>query len=237
MWHIVAGFRQFLFPSRCICCREILEEPEADCCNVCYNELRMINQNYCQKCGKLHETKGDLCFDCRRNRHYFTQGRGVFVYEEPIKSSLFGLKFFKATWIGEKCGEILADYYQEEGLWDIDLVVPVPLHWYRFIGRGYNQAEIIVRSFSKRLRLPLDDKVLCRKKMTLPQKDLTDEERVRNLELAFRVKNQEVIQGKRILLVDDIYTTGSTIDSCAKVLLECGAIEVYFLTVAIGKGY
>lgn len=103
--------------------------------------------------------------------------------------------------------------------------------------RGYNQAEIIAKNLGQDLKIPCNSRILSRAKVTRPQKDLTDDERFHNLKLAFKVKNREEIVGKKILLIDDIYTTGATIDSCAKALLDEGASKVYFLTLAIGRGY
>ncbi len=230
-------FGEWLYPNRCIGCYELLEDLKADCCQLCYNELKMITKDYCEKCGKVHESKAPICFDCSKVSHSFQMGRGVFVYEGIIKKSLFGLKFFKQTWLGERFGRILADYYRHEGLWDVDLIIPVPLHLFRYLERGYNQAEIIARTLGLDLDLPCDSQVLYRKKMTKPQKNLKDDERIHNLDSAFKVKKRDRIVGKKILLIDDIYTTGATIDSCAKALLDEGASEIYFLTLAIGRGY
>lgn len=234
---ILGILMEWLYPKRCIGCYGLLEDEEADCCQLCYNEFKIITKGYCEKCGKLHEREEAICFDCRKVSHSFEAGRGVFVYEGLIKKSLFGLKFFKHTWLGYGFGRILAGYYRQENLWNVDLIVPVPLHLFRFMERGYNQAEIIAKNLGQDLKIPCNSRILSRAKVTRPQKDLTDDERFHNLKLAFKVKNREEIVGKKILLIDDIYTTGATIDSCAKALLDEGASKVYFLTLAIGRGY
>jgi len=162
----------------------------------------------------------------------------MFVYNEFLKKSLFGLKFFKQSWIGAEYGKLLGDYYLEHNLPDVDLIIPVPLHMIRYLERGYNQAEIIARELARSIDKPMYTNYLKRKRNTKPQKDLSDKQRPLNMLKAFRIKRQvsDKIKNKRILLVDDIYTTGATIDGCAKELLDKGAREVYFLTVAIGDG-
>ncbi len=230
------NFINWLYPKKCVFCQKEIKDNEADCCEICYNKIEKISDTYCTKCGKKHEVDEELCFDCKRMEHFFTNGRGMYVYEGVIKKSLFGLKFFKHTWIGHKYGKLLAKFYMENQLWEVDLVIPVPLHKGRYIERGYNQAEIITKAFCKEKLLPYNTKILRRIKATTPQKDLTDINRQKNMIKAFKVTDKSVINNKKILLIDDIYTTGATIDGCAKVLLECGADKIYFLTIAIGKG-
>lgn len=162
----------------------------------------------------------------------------MFVYEDLIKKSLFGLKFFKQTWIGKVFGKLLAEYYATIDFEVVNLVIPVPLHWLRYYKRGYNQAEVIATSFCKNTGLPLGKHILRRCRHTRPQKELTDQERMQNLMNAFSInaRQKKQIRGKKILLIDDIYTTGTTIDYCSKLLYENGAESVSFLTIAIGNG-
>jgi len=226
----------WLYPHKCVFCKEEIVEVEAECCEVCYNQVEIINECHCPKCGKKREVINELCYDCQVKKHYFNYGRGMFVYNTTVKKSLFGLKFFKHTWIGYVFGKLLAEFYIEENFNKVDMVIPVPLHYYRYLERGYNQAEILTKEFSNVTKIPMELKVLKRFRKTAPQKNLTDRQRCVNTLEAFRVYNEKRIVGKRILLIDDIYTTGSTIDGCAKALIEKGAKEIYFLTVAIGDG-
>jgi len=236
MKRIVSSFLNWLYPDRCVFCQEIVKDCHEEYCESCISDVRIIDKSFCEKCGKLHKGDTGLCYDCRKHRHYFTQGRAMFVYDEPVKSSLFGLKFFKHTWIGRKYGLLLGRFFVEQDLWEVDMIVPVPLHYGRRIERGYNQARIIADYMSPIIDVPVSHKLLSRVKATKPQKDLSDHKRHRNLINAFKVKGDDA-RGKRVLLIDDIYTTGATIDGCAKVLKESGAVKVYFLTVAIGSGF
>lgn len=230
---------RFIYPTKCVICGHKLEQQTAQMCEACYNKVKVIHRKACVKCGKPRATEHTLCYDCRHKKHVYQQGRAMFEYNQITKKSLSGLKFFGYTWIGKVYGELLAGYYNTCCRYPVDYVIPVPISRGRFIQRGYNQAEIIGRAFSKELKLPILAKGLCRAKGTSPQKDLSDKERILNMKDAFRVPSQmkDKIQGKNILLIDDIYTTGTTIDSCAKVLMDQGAGTIYFLTVAIGNGY
>ena len=127
------------------------------------------------------------------------------------------------------CGEAVRS-------WNPDLLIPIPLHKSRRRKRGFNQAELIARGLGKELGIPVSADSLLRTKKTSPQKELNDQERKSNLKNAFQLAKDNV-KFKKILLIDDIYTTGSTIDAAASVLLDHGAEKVYFLCISIGRGY
>lgn len=228
----------FLYPTKCVVCGKRLENQTAEICDICYNELTIIEEFACPKCGKHRKKSGNLCFDCKKENHLFNAGRGMLVYNTLTKKSLSGLKFFGYTWIGKIYGKLLAEYFQKWCHYPVDFVIPVPIHWTRYVQRGYNQAEVIAYSFSIYSQLDILPKGLKRIRHTKPQKELNEQERIQNLSLAFKVNKKYIsdIQGKNVLIIDDIYTTGSTIDGCTKALRQAGASQVYFLTVAIGDG-
>ena len=137
------------------------------------------------------------------------------------------------------------DFYVQEMLrncgyavrsWNIDLIVPIPLHKSRRRKRGFNQAELIAKKLGKELGIPVSVDTLFRTRKTKPQKELNDQERKSNLKNAFEIGKND-LEFKKILLIDDIYTTGSTIDIATTILLEHGAEKVYFLSISIGRGY
>jgi ComF family protein len=122
-----------------------------------------------------------------------------------------------------------------------DILVPVPIHKSKYRERGYNQTEILANGIAKGLNIPVLPHLLIRDKKTLPQKQLSDKERLRNLQEAF-ILNDKVFSEyprkiKSILLIDDIYTTGSTIEACTNVLMRNGIENIYFITLCIGKGF
>jgi ComF family protein len=122
-----------------------------------------------------------------------------------------------------------------------DVIVPIPIHKSKYLERGYNQADILAKGLGKKLNLPVSSQLLIRNKKTLPQKKLSDKERLRNLQEAFSFNKQEEERLQKtiskVLLVDDIYTTGSTIEACTNVLKSNGISRVYFIVLCIGKGF
>ncbi len=173
----VSILSEWLYPKRCIFCMEVLKDAGADCCVDCSKKVEVIDRFYCPKCGKVRDGRHQLCFDCRNKRHYFTSGRGMFVYDQTVKKSLFGLKFFKRTWIAKAYGRLMADYHMEHRLPEVDIVVPVPLHRMRHYERGYNQAKLLADFFVERLdelgvQVKCSPEILKRSRPTSPQKDL-----------------------------------------------------------------
>jgi ComF family protein len=227
---------------------EELEESTTDICNVCYNKIKVIDETYCRHCGKLRELEDDLCLDCLTRGHEFEAGRGVFVYDDRVKKALFGLKFYNQTWIARKMGRIMAEYYLEHVGWEIDYVMPVPIHYFKYITRGYNQAGVLasyfVQAYNEQMvqyqgrPVKLLKKGLKRIKWTAPQKDLNPETRYKNLENAFIVnaKIMDDVKNCNVLIIDDIYTTGATMDVCARQLKTAQVGKVFFITAAMGSG-
>lgn len=174
----------------------------------------------------------EYCKDCRKTRQ-FQQGLGIFSYSTLLQNSLFQLKYGKRQEYGTFYGEFAA-YYSREKIekWKIDIIMPIPLHPRRLEKRGYNQAGVLAEALGKKLGIPVDEKNLKRRKNTKPQKELNHRERQKNMKNAFIVRKK--LKEENILLVDDIYTTGSTIEEAAKELKKAGAQNIFFLTIAIG---
>ena len=120
--------------------------------------------------------------------------------------------------------------------WNAEVIIPVPLHVKRLRTRGYNQAEVFARALSEEFGIPVDAHTLVRVRNTRPQKELSDVERKNNIENAFQTRINS-IKYKKVILVDDIYTTGTTINECADVLKRTGVEDVYFVTACIGNGF
>lgn len=230
-------FTELLFPSRCPACDGILlqNEKERGFCNRCQPNILRINNAYCLKCGKqLDYDSKKICKDCENKKHYFTQGRAVYVYAKDMKPAMYRLKYANRRCYAEVFAKEAAEKY---GAWirekGIQAMVPIPMYRKKEKVRGYNQATVIAKALEKKLSLPVLENAVVRVKNSRPQKELNDKERKNNLENAFKIRKNDV-KLKKILLIDDIYTTGSTMDAVSRVLLQAGAKEIYCLSVCIG---
>ena len=226
-----------IYPPRCPICHDIVDPDCEMICQDCVKRLPLVVRPRCAKCGKPVAEGEELCSDCQEMVHEYTQGVAVFVYEEIMRKSISYFKYMGRREYG-RFYAAAAWKFEKETLkrWNPQVIVPVPVHISRKVQRGYNQAEIIARSLGERVGLPVAADAVIRKAKTKAQKDLSPEERRKNLEKAF-TKGKNPFPWKRVLLVDDIYTTGSTADAVSRVLKECGAQEIYLLSVCIGKGF
>ncbi|MDH7498586.1 MAG: ComF family protein, partial [Syntrophomonadaceae bacterium] len=192
----------------------------------------------CDRCGKYLLEGGDLCADCREETPPFSIARAVGPYENEFKIAIKILKFLCRRYIALRMGEMMAEVVRREPrFWPLDLVVPVPISQANLLERGFNQSEVLARYVARSLKLPRATDLLVRVKETPSQRELSRREREENLRQAFRVTEPERVKGKSVLLVDDVYTTGSTVRECAHALLAAGAIRVAVITWATGKGY
>ncbi len=224
-----------LFPPRCPICDEAVPYPEL-ICPECRKKLRYIKEPVCLKCGKrLQDEREEYCRGCLMTKHLFTEGRGLFEYQSTARS-MYRFKYagrqeyarFYAEEIERRLGKKIRS-------WQADALVPVPIHYTRKRQRGYNQAERLAAEIGRRMHIPVERHLLRRVKKTLPQKQLGDAQRQNNLKKAFKIGRNDV-KLKKIIIVDDIYTTGSTIDACAEELKKAGVERIYYISAAIGKG-
>ncbi len=229
-----------LYPSNiyCISCGSVIDKTrDYALCDSCMEKFHWLGQNTCEKCGKLlpADYSHPLCYDCRQHGHEFDKGYTCVQYSLYERGVLLDYKYKGRSYIGRKLGDI---FYDRMALTDevFDLVVPVPLHRKKQIRRGYNQAEVMARQLADRWGIPCGAKVLERVRDTRPMRGLGVFERYENLQGAFVVsrQNQDHLRGKKLLLVDDIYTTGSTMDACSEPLRQAGAERICCLTFACG---
>jgi len=231
----------------CISCGKIIDDSRTyTLCNECMNSMNWNTGRRCGRCGRpLAETDpGSLCFGCARRETAgdepgFDKGHACAGYGACAQSVIFALKYGGRSDIGDTLGEILYDFmlseYEADELAEMyDIVVPVPVHAEKLKKRGFNHAELIGRGFAKRAGLLFDAGVLVRTHDTVPMKGLGPEARRANIRGAFEIKNSRLtqIKGSGILLIDDIFTTGSTIDEIASLLKHQGAARVDFLAFA-----
>jgi len=226
------------FPPRCFLCDGVLNayDKEFGVCKSCKSKLPFIKGEKCFKCGKkISKYENEFCGDCKKRTHFFDKGFSLFQYDDLMKSSMYRLKYGGRHEYGETFGRMMAEQFGKALLRaDVDAIVPVPIHKTRLKERGYNQAEAIAATLSKCLNVPIYKDYLIRQKNTKPLKLMTPMERQKNLKNAFII-GQNDVKSKVTVVIDDIYTTGSTMDAIAKVLKSSGVKKVYFITVANGE--
>ena len=232
VWSWVLGM---LYPKTCCFCGEISEK---EMCSACAKKVVYVGEPRCKKCGKpIRYEEQEYCQDCVKQDFYYEQGRSLWLHKEPVSSSVYRFKYQNLRIYGEFYAKEMFRLYGEViRKWEIDLIIPVPLHWRRRMTRGYNQSEVIAKYLGEYTGIPVDRKAVRRNVYTEPQKQLDNKERRRNLRHAFEVKRRWE-SPRRILLIDDIYTTGSTIDAISQVLCEKGRNKVWFLTISIGQDF
>ena len=225
-----------IYPRICPVCNNIVKPFGADICPSCEKKLSRVTGNLCQKCGKPVEDDEKLCRNCERVHHVYDRGCSVFLYDEYMSQSMYRFKYNNkrefAHYYGRMMSECLGDTIRQ---WGVDLIVPVPAHKKRLRQRGYNQAYLLAKELSERLCVPVRSDVVTRCDATLALKNLDAAQRQNNLKKAFKV-NQNVVKSNSVLIVDDIYTTGATVDAVAGCLKGAGAAKVYFATLCIGRG-
>ena len=232
---IQAGLTQLLFPLRCPVCDGIVIPAGEKVCLECLKKLRLLTPPWCMKCGKKLTEEGELCGDCRRKAHQFVRGRALYEYESAapaIYRFKYGGRREYADFFGEQAAEYLGGFIKSIRP---DALIPSPLHRRRKAQRGYNQAQLLAERAGEYLGLPVCSDILVREKNTSPLKYQNPEERQNNLKKAFNISQNDVIL-KRVILVDDIYTTGSTMDEAAETLRAGGVEEVFFIALACGAG-
>lgn len=228
-----------IYPKGCVVCGEPLDfdkrtNPER-VHKACLEFLKPVEGPLCCKCGKkISETK-TLCADCENTERVFDGAVSVFEYNNALKESIYRFKYKNKREYGEAFAFMIAENHKKIfEYWKPDVVIPVPMHEEKKRVRGYNQAEILARETARILGVSLETDTLIRKNKTVPQKELGIKSRYSNLEGAFEALKP--LDKKKVLLVDDIYTTGATFDSCARVLKSKGASKVYGTSICIGQG-
>ncbi|MGN1271223.1 MAG: ComF family protein [Clostridia bacterium] len=208
------------------------------------NLLELVYPNVCGFCNKI--CKNELCNRCKNKikkyeiniiiepqNRYFEELISIFKYEGIIREKIIQYKFGDKAYMNNTFAKIILKNEKICGLLKkYDIIIPVPIHKKRKAQRGYNQTQLIANKISKCLNIKLCNNVLVKNKNTIAQSKLNKKKRVQNIKGAFKILNSEKIKGKDILLLDDIYTTGSTANECSKILKKAGAKTVGVLTIA-----
>ena len=223
-----------LYPKKCPLCHQILKEKNSLVCPDCFKKAIPMKEPLCMKCGRPVRMEEEYCQDCRSGVHHFTEGRSIFPYGEIWRQSLVRFKYYGCREYGDFYAKAISIYgrkYLER--WKPQLIVPVPLHSRKKRMRGFNQAAYLAERVSRFTGIPWSDNLVIKIRNTKSQKKLNASQRKKNLRNAYLVTRK--ITGFSVLVVDDVYTTGSTMDAMAMCLQGAGAKDVYFLTVCAGR--
>lgn len=240
---MIQAILDFIYPVRCPICTEIVIPKGNMICSSCRDTLPYVVEPKCMKCGKPMELmEKEYCSDCERKSYHYDKGYALWFYNEDLKRSIALFKYHsKKEYAKFYIQEVVRCYGDKLKKLAPDIIVPVPIHRSKHLERGYNQADILAQGIGKQLGIPVLSDFIIRNRKTLPQKKLNDIERLRNLSEAFELNEKVAVcynkDINKVLLIDDIYTTGSTIEACTNVLKAYGVREVYFIVLCIGKGY
>jgi competence protein ComFC len=226
----------FAFPQPCRVCGCITESHyDGIACAACWQNTRIFsgNETICAKCSQFLHPKSpsgeSYCHRC--DEHSYDTVRTVGLYEGALAASVLALK--SEPFIASRLRELLCDAFQRAPFYNADIVIPVPLSRKRLIERGHNQAEIPARIIARNAGIPLDRTSLIRTRHTPIHRAAMDRRaREQTVEKAFAVARPKLIEGRNILLVDDVFTSGATVSTCAKALKKDGARKIYVLTIA-----
>lgn len=235
--NIISVVLDAVFPRRCPVCHDIVPLGSGLICFSCKDCFTKVRDPYCLKCGKkLRDASVAICEQCTKNIQYFDEGRAVFEYDEYMRKSIYRFKYGgREEYAKYYANQINLEIGYKIKEWNADCFIPIPIHKSRYKKRGYNQAYLISRELSKLTGIPTRKNIIKREKNTLVQKNLNAYERSNNLKNAFKITQNEV-KLQSAILIDDIFTTGATINAAAKVLKDAGIDKVYFVALSIGKG-
>lgn len=241
---MLAALRQFglslldlVLPKRCAGCQKTwLPSCGGNWCDACLGDLPWIESPFCSLCGHPFtsgsESQDHLCGDCLRSSFHFTSARSSIKYAGVIRERIHELKFGgQLHWI-PALSELLVRTYERHQMPPVDFVSAVPLHKRRLRQRGFNQSALLAKAFARSLGIDVVLDIVSRQVWSVPQTRLKRDERLINVLGAFAVHDRGRVKNRSFLIIDDVYTTGSTLNECAKVLMKAGASSVHALTLA-----
>lgn len=227
-----------LFPPRCGFCEDIIgwvSPGKYRLCESCVEKISFIGEDACRYCGKQLSTYGlKLCDQCTEDK-YFSMVVSACEYSGLIREKLIEHKFKGNKQLYKVFASLVIEKFKMTNDQEFDIIISVPMHSSKFAERGYNQSELIAVEISRYFSIPVSINNLIKSRPTQVQSKLDKRSRMVNVNGAFGVVCSDDIKDKKVLLIDDIITTGATINECSRVLLEAGAREVYAATVATGR--
>jgi ComF family protein len=220
----------FALPPRCAGCGTIVADVHSFCAD-CWRQVEFLGEGGCKTCGiPLAATEFDTCAPCLARPPRIARARAAVAYDDLSRSLAIRLKYGRKVAVAKTMARYMLPLVKRDG--DERLLVPVPLHRSRLWWRGFNQAALVARELSKGLGIPSDAVALSRTRRTPPLKGMSPLQRRKTVAGAFRVRDKAAIAGRTIVLVDDVFTTGSTADACARALTRAGATRVELVSWA-----
>ena len=222
-----------LFPNdnRCIFCDDEIFDVKSGICENCYKTLPFVNKT-CNICGQEISDMGNLCLSCKKSsKKFYTRAFAPFRYEGNVVKVVHNLKYHNQKWLGDYLSKIMYDYILKFKDVKFDLVIPIPLNENRKKERGYNQSRLLCNEFEKQ-GYEINEDCIIRGKNTTSQTNFSSSERQENMKGAFMVKDKEILQNKNVLIIDDVYTTGATMNELCETLRKTKVGNIFCLTLA-----
>jgi len=241
--NVLKQLTQIIYPPRCVICGDFLWQAPFDAgdlpnsiCRECTLGFSPINAPFCTICGMpfgSDRIENHPCEDCLRTKPFFQAAYAPYRYEGPILGAVKRIKYGQKTFVADAVGPLLAEFVKTRFMpLEPFLTMPVPLHPKRLRERGFNQSLLLAKHIATGINGELDFLSLTRTKYTIPQTTLSKKERRKNVQNAFFLRTPDAVKKKNILLVDDVATTGNTLNECARVLTLGGAKAVFCVTLA-----
>jgi len=241
--YLKEGFLNLVFPLSCENCgKEIKESKGYAICEDCLGQIKFISAPYCYRCGKplsslVSFEERAICADCHNHKIYFDFARSVTTYQGIMKKCIHLLKYQKQVKLVQPLGNLIIAYLlknQSIRMEKIELIVPVPLYNEDYQKRGFNQSALLGRYVADYFLIPFSESLLVKEKPNESQVGLSKKERRNNVKKVYGISLSHKIEASNILLIDDIYTTGATIEACSKELRKIRVENLFVLTLARG---
>lgn len=226
------NFLNILFPETCpVCQNPATDHKTAPICSDCWQSVSPYECPMCQRCGKpLVSDVSMTCRECLEDAPAFSYARSFGLYEGVLKKAISLLKFYGI----KRLSKPLSDIILHIEIPRVDAVIPVPLHEKRLRQREFNQSALLAKNIAKNLGIEVLVNCLVKVRDTMPQVGLRSQDRRKNIKHAFDIKQEELVKGKNVILIDDVVTTGATVRECSRVLKKAGAENIYVITLAHG---
>jgi ComF family protein len=236
--HFFRHILDFILPTSCSFCNGRVGDSNIPFfCSTCWSDFTPIQGALCPRCGRpfdspeaLSSSPEHVCLACRREPPLFDQALSIGYFEGSLREAVHQFKYRPCRSLGRPLGEWMATHVRLVS--DIDFIMPVPLHTKRLRQRGFNQALLLAHRMSEAHRIPCSCDNLYRSRPTRPQVELTGVERIQNVSGAFALRKPGEVVDRSVVLVDDVFTTGATMNECASVLKQAGAAQVTAFTLA-----